>query len=699
MKRFSLILISVLCAVMAFAQAPQSFKYQAVIRYSDGAIVQNQMVSLRISLLADSPQGTATYAETHDVTTNQFGIANIDIGEGTPQSGNFNSIAWGEHTYFIQTELDITGNDDYEFIGTSRLQSVPYALYAANAVNVDDEDADPTNELQIISLSNDTLYLSDGGDVYLGDYMDNTDEQDLSIVDNTLYISNGQSVDLTPYLDNTDEQEINLSGTDLSISNGNSISLDTLMDNTDEQQISFEGTELTITNGNTVLLDTLLDNTDEQNIELNGTTLSITNGNSVDLGGTVDLDADPTNELQVLSISNDTIFLTDGGFVKLPETFDGMYSSLVDTPVNVSHFNNDAGYITTETQTLADVASINDSVNSQIKNLHHPTDSMDAVNKAYVDMLIDVIENNNISFIDFNASETVVETNETIEFTNASAMSFTSLEWDFGDGNTSNDVNPDHVYISAGTYNVTLSLTNDFTSKSKTKTDYIKVLPAFTECGDVVGDIDGNTYETLLIGGQCWMTENLRVTHYPDGTEIPNITNDVAWDYLEDNPTADAYGYYANDSTTIDNYGLHYTWPAAMGDNAEPGTGIQGICPDGWHIPSDTEFKQLEIYLGMSETEADDSGLRGTNEGSKLAGNSSYWEAGDLIDDIDFGVSGFNAIAASNDLGGGNQSAHFWTSSCLGPDPWRRSLNSSYTRIYRSWSDMSSGYSIRCVKD
>ncbi|HKK67811.1 MAG TPA: hypothetical protein VJ946_06350, partial [Bacteroidales bacterium] len=299
MKRILLYIIFILMPAFLMAQAPQSFKYQAVIRYSDGSIVQNQMVSLRISLLPDSPQGTADYAEIHDVTTNQFGIANINIGEGNPQTGTFNSIAWGEHTYFIQTELDITGNDDYEFIGTSRLQSVPYALYAANAVNVDDDDPDPTNEIQIIDLSGNILTLSNGGQVDLSGYLDNTDEQDLSLSGNMLYISNGQNVDLTPYLDNTDEQEINLTGTDLSISNGNSIPLDTLMDNTDEQ-----------------------------NLNLDGTTLSITSGNSVELGGEVDLDADPTNELQVLSISNDTIFLTDGEFVVLPAGFDGQYNSL-----------------------------------------------------------------------------------------------------------------------------------------------------------------------------------------------------------------------------------------------------------------------------------------------------------------------------------------------------------------------------------
>jgi hypothetical protein len=315
-----------------FAQAPQSFKYQAVIRYSDGAIVQNQMVSLRISLLADSPQGSATYAETHDVTTNQFGIANIDIGEGTPQSGAFNNIDWGEHTYFIQTELDINGNGNYAFIGTSRLQSVPYALYAANAVNVDDADADPENELQVLSFSNDTLYLSQSGYVYLGDYMDNTDEQ---------------------------------------------------------------------------------------NLDLDGTTLSITNGNSVELGGEVDLDADPTNEIQYLDISNDTIYLTDGGFVVLPEVY---YDDINNTPdftgwdQNVNDdFSGDYNDLENKPQAIHEFDL--DAGNNTVYNVHNPENPQDAATKAYVDDILDALTASGvISIVDFYAEETHVIKNDTLNF-------------------------------------------------------------------------------------------------------------------------------------------------------------------------------------------------------------------------------------------------------------------------------------------
>src|SRR4030042_2170348 len=113
------------------------------------------------------------------------------------------------------------------------------------------------------------------------------------------------------------------------------------------------------------------------------------------------------------------------------------------------------------------------------------------------------------------------------------------------------------------------------------------------------------------------MQENLKTTHYADGSPLVDGTDsgDIAWDQTtkywfvyDDNP--------ANKST----WGLLYTWAAVMND-AEASdsipSGVQGVCPDGWHLPSDAEWKELEIYLGMSQVEADGTGWGGTNEGGK----------------------------------------------------------------------------------
>jgi uncharacterized protein (TIGR02145 family) len=152
--------------------------------------------------------------------------------------------------------------------------------------------------------------------------------------------------------------------------------------------------------------------------------------------------------------------------------------------------------------------------------------------------------------------------------------------------------------------------------------------------GAPVCDIDGNCYETIQIGEQLWMAENLKVTHYNDGSEIPNITNNGEWNGL----SSGAYGDYDNNPPNSETYGRLYNWYTVDDD--------RGVCPEGWHVPSDEEIKQLEMYLGMSAEEANGTGDRGTNEGSKLAGNSDLWNDGVLVNNSEFGTSGFNALPA-----------------------------------------------------
>lgn len=137
----SVIRLIILCFVNLFlaaqlhAQAPAGFKYQSVLRRADGTALANQNVSVRISILRGSLTGSAVYSETHGVTTNGFGIINLNIGEGGSKSGNISTINWGSDTYFIKVEMDEAGGNSYALSGTSQLLSVPYALYATNAGN------------------------------------------------------------------------------------------------------------------------------------------------------------------------------------------------------------------------------------------------------------------------------------------------------------------------------------------------------------------------------------------------------------------------------------------------------------------------------------------------------------------------------------------------------------------------------------
>lgn len=131
-KIFILLIVNIF-TINLFAQSPEAFKYQAIARDASGNVIANQNVSFRISILKTSATGTPVYVETHNLTTNNFGLANLNIGNGSPISGNFSTIDWAADKYYIKVEMDATGGTSYQLMGTSQLLSVPYALNAKSA--------------------------------------------------------------------------------------------------------------------------------------------------------------------------------------------------------------------------------------------------------------------------------------------------------------------------------------------------------------------------------------------------------------------------------------------------------------------------------------------------------------------------------------------------------------------------------------
>ena len=222
-----------------------------------------------------------------------------------------------------------------------------------------------------------------------------------------------------------------------------------------------------------------------------------------------------------------------------------------------------------------------------------------------------------------------------------------------------------------------------------------------------VTDVDGNVYKTVQIGNQRWMAENIRTTHYADGTPIPLVENETDWAAL--NYFDIAMSYYENSAINKETYGALYTWAAAMNGSNSSDTnpsGVQGVCMNGWHLPSDEEWKALEMYLGMSQAEADRYNFRGTNEGSKLAGDASLWNDGILITNSAFGASGFMALPAGNrhaDNGGFYQLHElglFWTATESGDTlSISRLLIPHNTEAHRFTYSKKDGYSVRCIQD
>jgi hypothetical protein len=167
MKKLYTLLAAFIITLSVSAQAPDKMSYQAVVRDASQALVASQSVGMQLSILQGSINGTAVYVETQAPTTNINGLVTLEIGGGTAVSGDFSTIDWANGPYFIKTETDPTGGANYTISGTSELMSVPYALHAntANSVSndqVDDADADPTNEIQTLSLLGTDLTISGG---------------------------------------------------------------------------------------------------------------------------------------------------------------------------------------------------------------------------------------------------------------------------------------------------------------------------------------------------------------------------------------------------------------------------------------------------------------------------------------------------------------------------------------------------------
>ena len=403
-------LIFVIVTLCTFAQTPQSFNYQAVLRDASGNILANQNIEIQVDILQGSASGSAILSETHSTTTNNFGLVNLTVG--SISSTDLSNIDWTDGPFFIQISVDGT------VMGTSQLLSVPFAMHAITVENdaVEDDDADPENEIQVLSINADTIFLSSGGFVVLPPETDpaftnwdkssgitisesqisdiqhfNSDSitgnetafegwdknanDDFTTADETDPVFSSSlaaaitAEDTARWASNNytqnELQKLKLENQQLSISGGNTIDLSDAYYIADSsatnelQDISLNGTQLSISKGSSVDLASLQDGTgtDNQTISLDGNQLVISNGNRIYLPYIrTEGDSNPFNEIQTLSIANDTISLSrDGGQVKLPAETDPVFSASVAvaiTSADTANWNRDTS-ATNELQTIS----------------------------------------------------------------------------------------------------------------------------------------------------------------------------------------------------------------------------------------------------------------------------------------------------------------------------------------------------------
>jgi uncharacterized protein (TIGR02145 family) len=212
---------------------------------------------------------------------------------------------------------------------------------------------------------------------------------------------------------------------------------------------------------------------------------------------------------------------------------------------------------------------------------------------------------------------------------------------------------------------------------------------------DTVTDIDGNIYQTVTIGTQVWTASNLKVIHYNNGDSIPFvIATENTWTGL----TSGASCAYDNNPSNIATYGLMYNWYATVD--------TRNLAPAGWHVPSDVEWKELELFLGMPQDRVDGTGYRGGSPiGAKLKEvGSVHWNCSNPGATNEYGYTAIPGGCMDNrpvftELG---NYAFFWASSEFSDGStaaWARDLPCTLPYVGRGGYAKDYGGSVRCIRD
>ena len=209
--------------------------------------------------------------------------------------------------------------------------------------------------------------------------------------------------------------------------------------------------------------------------------------------------------------------------------------------------------------------------------------------------------------------------------------------------------------------------------------------------GSIFLFFNGYSYDLIGIGDQCWFAENLRNEHYANGDAIPGGLSDSEWfNAVDTNLGAQAIN--ENPAPNLTDYGRLYNWYAV--DDA------RGLCPSGWHVPTDGEFMTLEMELGMSESEVNSTGWRGTDQGAQMKSSADDTPSWDGTN-----TSGFSGLAGGNRSPNGaftetGYFGYFWSASADGTNSWYRNLAYvPYDGVYRNVTGQRYGMSVRCVRD
>ncbi len=312
MRRLFPIFLLLVAGLVSYAQTPDAFKYQAILRDASGQIIINKQVNILMSIREGTPNGAVLFSEEHLITTNQVGLINLEIGRGSNQVGAMNAIDWGANTHFLRVDIDENGGTNFILLGASELLSVPYAFYAKDVENKQDLD-----------LVGDTLRITGNNsatDIDLGPYLSNTDDQHIYLDNANLILerqTTNDTINLGPIITQVNTNTLDITNMKVQVladsaAIANHLAADNDTSATNEiQDLSLSGDTLRITgNPGSTGIDMTQFKDSAQTLSLinlgDDRIIDISGGNSITVN-VADQDADTTNEIQTLNLTGSQI--------------------------------------------------------------------------------------------------------------------------------------------------------------------------------------------------------------------------------------------------------------------------------------------------------------------------------------------------------------------------------------------------------
>jgi uncharacterized protein (TIGR02145 family) len=683
-------------------QAPSGFTYQALLRDAAGTVKANTLVAVKFEILQGSSTGTVAYSETHSTTTTSTGLINLTLGSGTPVTGTFAGINWSTGSYFLKITVDNI------VLGTSQLLSVPYAIFSTKAGNgFSGNYNDLTNKPDLtvgavkkMTVTSETTNMEEA----LFEVKNKAGQTVFAVYNEgvRVYVGDGNAKGTKGGFAIGGFAGAKAPGQDYLVVNPDSIRL--YVENAAPKGSKGGFAIGSFSPGKALPQNLLLVNSDSIRAFIDTNTGKGAKGGFAIGGfspgkGTDEEYLRVTRDSTRVFINNSVAKGTKGGFAiggfANSKGVSTDYFLISPDSTNFYVRSNGSGSSST-----FNILSLDANLNQKpLMRANSDTIDMKSVltlennfnvfgSIGYTGAVDKILAPDITTTAPSAVTESAAKSGGTIVSNGGAAIITSGIVW-------STSTNPTTALPTKTTDGtLTGTFTSNITGLAASTTYYVRAYATNSVgtsygselmfvtlgAGGTVADTEGNIYNTVIIGTQTWMAQNLKTTHFADGSTIPNVKDAMGWQYLS---TA-AYVWYNNDSLAYHNsgYGALYNWFAVNSGK---------LCPTGWHVPSVAEFTTLSTFLGGNMT-------AGSN--LKEAGNT-HWNAPNTDAT---NSSGFTALPGGLRVYMGpfmsmGVNGSFWSSSSISAsDALYASMNNNVGDLSVGPGFVQIGISVRCLQ-